>query len=136
MNAANNHAHHIVRPKTYFMVFGALIVFTLLTVAVSYVDLKAMSTVVALSIASCKALLVLMFFMHVKYTTRVVLLVVLATAAWLGVLLIGTSADYRTRPHDRGIGAQISQPIYMRQRNAVPRNLEVPVNPAANAHEH
>ena len=96
---------HIMPRKIYFMVFGCLIVLTGLTTLAAYVDLDAalgtkiipMNTVVALAIAFCKASLVALFFMHVKYSSHLVKLVVLAGLFWLAILIALTMSDYRTR---------------------------------------
>jgi len=58
---------HILPLKYYFITLGALLVLTILTVAAAYQDFGAMNLVVAMVIASIKALLVALFFMHLKY---------------------------------------------------------------------
>ena len=60
-------SEHIVPKRVYILVFAVLIAFTVLTTAVAYVDLGPFNTVVALAIAVCKASLVVLFFMHMKY---------------------------------------------------------------------
>jgi cytochrome c oxidase subunit 4 len=88
--------HHV--PKgTYYAVFGALMVLTLITVAVAFVDLGRMNVVVALAVALVKATLVVLFFMHVKYAPRLTQLVVIASIAWLVILFGITLSDYLTR---------------------------------------
>ena len=59
-----------------------------MTVAVAYIDLGALNTVVALAIACFKALIVVLYFMHVKYSTRLVKLTVIAGLYWMGILLL------------------------------------------------
>jgi cytochrome c oxidase subunit IV len=98
----SDHPHHVVPKRIYFMVFAALLVFTAITVAVAYVDLGFWSTPVALLIASVKAALVVLYFMHVRYTGKVVWAVVAASAAWLVLLLVGTVADHLTRVDEHG----------------------------------
>ncbi|MDR1989540.1 MAG: cytochrome C oxidase subunit IV family protein [Acidobacteriaceae bacterium] len=90
-------ATHIVPKKIYFAVFAALMVFTAITVAVSFVDLGPLNTVVALGIAITKATLVVLYFMHVKYSPRLTKLVVLSSLFWLVILLVMTMGDYVTR---------------------------------------
>jgi cytochrome c oxidase subunit IV len=69
--------HHV--PKSvYFVVFGALMVLTAVTVGVAFVDLGRMNVVVALVVALLKATLVVLFFMHVRYSSRLVQLVVIS----------------------------------------------------------
>jgi cytochrome c oxidase subunit 4 len=88
--------HHV--PKgTYFAVFGALMVLTVVTVAVAFVDLGRLNVVVALGVAVLKAAMVVLFFMHVKYASRQTQLVVLASIAWLVILFGITLTDYLTR---------------------------------------
>jgi cytochrome c oxidase subunit 4 len=88
--------HHVPR-GTYFAVFGALMVFTLITVAVAFVDLGRYNVVVALAVAVVKATMVVLFFMHVKYSSRLTQLVVVAAIAWLAILFVLTLSDYLTR---------------------------------------
>ena len=74
---------HISSKKLYFAVFAALLVLTYLTVAVSKVDMGSFNTIVALTIAVAKALLVVLFFMHVRHSTRLTKLVVVGGFLWL-----------------------------------------------------
>ena len=90
-------SQHIDSVKTYVLVFAALIVLTVVTTAVATVDLGPFSIVVALAIACCKMLLVSLFFMHVRHSTRLTRLVVLGGLLWLGILLILTMGDVITR---------------------------------------
>ena len=68
-----------------------------ITTAVAYVDLGAFSVVVALAIAVCKMLLVALFFMHVRHSTKLTKLVVVGGLMWLGILLVLTMTDFATR---------------------------------------
>ena len=90
-------AEHVSSPKMYVMVFLALMVLTVATVAVAYQDLGVLNDVVALAIAMTKALLVVLFFMHVKYSTRMTALTAVAGLIWLGILIALTLNDYLTR---------------------------------------
>ena len=63
----------------------------------AFVDLGAFSVVVALAIAVCKMLLVALFFMHVRHSTKLTQLVVVGGLLWLAILLFLTMADYATR---------------------------------------
>jgi len=81
----------------YIAVFLALAVGTLLTWWVSTIDLGLMNTPIALLIATIKAVLVILFFMHVIHSTRLTWVVVIASFLWLGVLFVLTFADYLTR---------------------------------------
>jgi len=88
---------HIVRKKLYILVFAILIAFTVLTTAVAYTDLGAFNTVVALAIAVCKASLVVLFFMHMKYNPGMTRIVLAAALGWLAILLALTLSDVSTR---------------------------------------
>jgi cytochrome c oxidase subunit 4 len=68
--------HHVVTPRTYIFVFITLLIFTGLTVVAAYVDLGILNPVVALAIASFKAIVVILFFMHVKFQSRLIKLTV------------------------------------------------------------
>ena len=81
----------------YFGVFAALLVGTALTVWVAYVDLGMWNTPVALAIAIVKASLVILIFMHVKYGSRLVQLMVASAFFWLFHMIVGTLADYYSR---------------------------------------
>ena len=88
-------AHSGVR--LYVAVFAALLVLTVLTVAVSYVDLGPASVVMALTIACTKALLVLLYFMHLRDSPGLVWLVALGGFFWLSILIVLTMSDVMTR---------------------------------------
>ena len=94
---AEHAQHHAVPTKIYYAIFATLMVLTGVTVAVAYVDLGPLNTVAALAIACFKALIVVLFFMHVKYSTRIVKLTVIAGLYWMGILLALTLSDYLTR---------------------------------------
>ena len=89
--------HHVVPLPVYYAVFGTLLALTGVTVAVAYMDLGAFNTVAAIAIACFKALIVVLYFMHVKYSTRLVKLTVIAGLYWMGILLALTLSDYLTR---------------------------------------
>ena len=93
--------HHIVSPKTYFAIFGALMVFTAITVAVARLDLASiwgpLNIVVALTVAVVKATLVILYFMHVRYSSRLTQVIVVAGIFWLVILLAMTLSDYLAR---------------------------------------
>lgn len=90
-------AEHVSSPWLYLWVFIALMVLTVLTVWVAYFDFGVLNDVVALAIAMTKALLVVLFFMHVKYSTRLTALTAVAGLVWLGILIGLTLNDYLTR---------------------------------------
>src|SRR3954468_19115690 len=88
---------HIVPKSVYLAIFGALMVLTVITVAVAFVDLGNLNVLVALTVAVIKATLVVLFFMHVKYASRITKLVVISSLVWLGFLFFITLSDYLTR---------------------------------------
>jgi cytochrome c oxidase subunit 4 len=89
---------HVVVPRsTYFAVYVALVVLTALTTTVAFFDLGLANPVVALSIAVFKATLVVLFFMHLKYGTRLTWVVAGASVFWLGILLLLILSDYAMR---------------------------------------
>jgi cytochrome c oxidase subunit IV len=89
--------HRIITPKTYIAVFATLLVFTGITVGAAYVDLGILNPVVALAIASFKAVVVILFFMHVKYQSKLVKMTVGAGFFTFLVLITMTLTDYMSR---------------------------------------
>jgi len=88
---------HVVPVSTYVLVFLALMVGTALTTWIAYIDLGRWNTVVALTIAVVKMLLVVLFFMHVKYATGLTRVVILAGFFWLGIMITLSLSDELTR---------------------------------------
>ncbi len=89
--------HHIVTPFQYMLVFGTLLVFTGITVGAAFVDLGVLNPIVALGIACFKAVIVILFFMHVKYQSRLVKMTVGAGFFTFIVLITMTLTDYMSR---------------------------------------
>lgn len=87
----------ITKPRTYIFVFTALIGLTGATVALSHVDLGVWHGPVGLGIAGAKAVLIVLFFMHLMRSSRLIWLVALAGLFWLGLLLALTLADVLSR---------------------------------------
>lgn len=90
-------SEHVVSRKTYFIIFGALLVLTAATVWVAYFDLGRLNVIVALSIAVLKATLVVLYFMHVRYSSKLTWVFVGAGFFWLAILVAFTLSDYATR---------------------------------------
>jgi cytochrome c oxidase subunit 4 len=88
---------HITPMWIYLAVFAALAVGTILTVVASRLDLGMWNTPIALIIATIKAVLVILFFMHVIHSTRLTWVIVIASFLWLGALFVLTFSDYLTR---------------------------------------
>jgi cytochrome c oxidase subunit IV len=91
-------SNHVVSVKLYAVIFAALVVLTLTTTGAAYIDLgRGLNAVVALAIAIVKALLVILYFMHVRYSSRLTWVFVGAGFFWLLILIGGTMHDVLTR---------------------------------------
>jgi cytochrome c oxidase subunit 4 len=88
---------HIVSPKVYYAIFIALTVLTVVTWSIAKIDLGRMNAVVALTIAVIKATLVVLYFMHVRYSSRLTWVFVGAGFFWLAIMVALTLSDYMTR---------------------------------------
>jgi cytochrome c oxidase subunit IV len=88
---------HVLPKRVYFTVFGLLLLCTYLTVQIAVFDLGELNTIAALAIAAFKASLVVLFFMHVKYSPRLTWAVAISGIFWLMILLALTMGDYVTR---------------------------------------
>ena len=88
---------HVVPIKVYFAIFAVLILGTILTVTASFFDLGSFNTPIALLIACVKATLVILYFMHVRYSMRLIWLVVIGSFAWLVIMIGITFSDYASR---------------------------------------
>lgn len=93
--------HHIVTPVQYGIVFGTLLLGTAITVGAAYVDLKVFNPIIALGIASFKAVVVILFFMHVKFQSRLIKMTVSAGFFTFLVLITMTLSDYISRAWGR-----------------------------------
>jgi cytochrome c oxidase subunit 4 len=105
---------HVVPKKLYILVFAALIVFTGLTTAVAFVNLGKWNTVAALAIAVCKASLVVLFFMHLRWSSGLMRMVLLSAFVWFAILVALTLSDEFTRqwtPVPSSWEAQIQQEV-------------------------
>jgi len=89
--------HHIVSWRVYLAILIALLIATGTTAGVSYIDLGIFNAVVALAIACTKMVLVVLFFMHVKYSTKLTKLTVFSGIFTFFVLIAMTLTDYITR---------------------------------------
>ena len=96
---------HVVPRRIYYGIFAALIILTVLTYLAATQDLDthlfglhiALNPVIALTIATTKALLVILYFMHARYSNKLTKVAVLAGFFWLGILLVMTMGDYISR---------------------------------------
>jgi cytochrome c oxidase subunit 4 len=101
MDAHAHHAdlghEHVTPLSVYFGIFGALMVLTAATVAVAYVNLGTLNVVVALGVAFFKASLVVLYFMHLKYSSKLTWVVLGSGLFWMMVLFGIIMSDYLTR---------------------------------------
>lgn len=97
MSEPTHHTHTIVPPRVYLAVFGTLLCFTALTVFASYLELGVYNAVVALAIAVIKSVLVILFFMHIRYSSRLTKLTLAAGFFTFIVLITMTLTDYMSR---------------------------------------
>jgi cytochrome c oxidase subunit 4 len=105
---------HVVPKKLYVLVFAALIVFTGLTTGVAFINLGQWNTVVALAIAVSKASLVVLFFMHLRWSSGLMRMVLLSAFVWFAILVALTLSDEFTRqwtPVPSSWEAQIQQGV-------------------------
>jgi cytochrome c oxidase subunit IV len=93
--------HHIVTPFQYSLVFVSLLVGTLITVLAADVDLGVFNPMIALGIACTKAVIVILFFMHVKYQSNLIKMTVASGFFTFIVLITMTLSDYLSRAWGR-----------------------------------
>jgi cytochrome c oxidase subunit 4 len=133
---------HVSPRTTYYAIFGSLMVLTAITVGVAFINLGALNFPVALSIAILKATLVILFFMHVKYSSRLTKLIVGGAFFFLVVLIGLTLTDYLSRgwhPGPRGTataGTSVTtpedptpRPVGQPRRTAEPAESPEPAAP-------
>jgi cytochrome c oxidase subunit 4 len=89
--------HHIIPKSIYIFIFAALLAFTILTRLLAGVDLGQWNIIVAFTIAVVKATLVLLFFMHLRWSDHLIKVVALAGFFWLAIMLVLTITDYYSR---------------------------------------
>ncbi|MGC2403443.1 MAG: cytochrome C oxidase subunit IV family protein [Acidobacteriaceae bacterium] len=97
MSTPTEHEHHIVGPKTYGLILGALLVLTATTTGAAYLDLGVLNPIIALGIACLKAVLVILFFMHIRYSSKLMMLTVGSGFFTFIVLITMTLSDYISR---------------------------------------
>ena len=97
--SAGHHAeHHVVPVRVYLTIFAALMVLTVVTVVVTGFDFGPFNLIVALGVAITKASLVVLYFMHARYSPRLTGVVIAAAIAFFVILLFLTLTDYVSRP--------------------------------------
>jgi cytochrome c oxidase subunit 4 len=97
MSEHNEHAHHIVGPGVYVVILFALLIGTGLTVWASFLELGFWNPIIALAIATTKAVLVVLFFMHVWYSSKLTKLAIISGVFMFLVLISMTLTDYISR---------------------------------------
>jgi cytochrome c oxidase subunit IV len=91
-------SEHIVPVRIYVTIFGVLLVGTALTVWAAFQDFPwQLNTIVAMTIAITKATFVVLYFMHVRYSTRLIWVILAAALFWMGIMFFFTFSDYWTR---------------------------------------
>ena len=89
--------HHVTSLGTYFFIFAALMVLTIITVAVAYQDFGAWNVPIAFGIATLKATVVVLFFMHVIHSPKITAAILVGSIVFVGILFLLTFSDYLTR---------------------------------------
>jgi cytochrome c oxidase subunit 4 len=91
-------SEHIVSVRVYITIFLALLLGTALTVVAAFYDFPwQLNTIIALTIATTKATLVVLYFMHVRYSSRLIWVIVASALFWMGILFALTFSDYWSR---------------------------------------
>ena len=90
-------SHQVIPQKIYILVFVTLICLTLITVDVAFYDLGWMNIYLAMTIATCKALIVVLYFMHVRYSPKLTWIFAGAGVFWLLIMFVLMVSDYVTR---------------------------------------
>jgi len=103
-------SEHIVSPKIYFAIFAALMAGTGITVWAAFQNFGKFNIVIALAIATIKATLVVLYFMHARYSPKRTQLVIVCSVFWLAIMLALTLADYDTRPHEGPLASANTAP--------------------------
>ena len=91
-------SEHIVSWKIYIVIFVALMLGTTITVWAAFQNFGLFNIVIALGIATMKATLVVLYFMHGRYSPKRTQLVIVCSVFWLAIMLALTLSDYQTRP--------------------------------------
>ena len=96
-HSASASSHHVIPPRVYLIIFGLLCVLTVITVVAATFDFGVFNTLVALGIATGKATLVVLYFMHARYSGALTALVIASSVAFLIILIFLTLTDYVSR---------------------------------------
>lgn len=96
-NSHDDHTHHVMSVGTYLAVFAALLILLAITVGVSFLDLGVFSRIVAVTIAAIKAGLIFTYFMHLRYSQRLVWVFAGIGFSWFVLMFVITMGDYIAR---------------------------------------
>ncbi len=88
---------HIVDKRIYYSVFGSLMLLLAATLTIAYIHLGKLNLVAAMTIAVIKAVLIMLYFMHLRYSSRLLWVFVLAGFFWMGIIFALTFSDYLSR---------------------------------------
>jgi cytochrome c oxidase subunit 4 len=97
LSEQHDHDHPRIGPRTYVVIYGALLGLMALTVLAALFDLGAANFVVAMGIATVKMVLIILYFMHVRYSDKLTWVFSAAAFLWLLIFIVGTLNDYFTR---------------------------------------
>jgi cytochrome c oxidase subunit 4 len=105
----NRVSEHIVSPKIYIVIFSSLMVGTGATVWAAFQNFGPFNIVIALGIATVKATLVVLYFMHARYSPKRTQLVIICSVFWLAIMLALTLSDYNTRsPRESRLASSVN----------------------------
>ena len=90
-------SQHVISLRTHLVIYAVLMVLLFVTIGVAYIDLRQVNAVTALVIATTKAVLIILYFMHVKFTGWLTKIFASAAFLWLGILIAFSLSDYLTR---------------------------------------
>jgi cytochrome c oxidase subunit IV len=97
VESAQAPTQHVTPRRVYYLIFGVLMLLTAVTIVVAFLNLGVLNTPIALIIATIKATLVILYFMHVRHSTRLTWVVVIVSFLFVGILFVLTFSDYLTR---------------------------------------
>jgi cytochrome c oxidase subunit 4 len=109
-NESTPHAHPTT--QLYYSIFAALMVLLVVTVAAAYVDLGQLNFALAAAIATTKAVLIILYFMHVRYSQPLTWIMAGASVAWLAILFGLTFSDYWTRERSPQLRSPEPPPVH------------------------
>lgn len=130
-----DHVPHVLSLNYYFGVFAALIMFTVITVGVSYIDLGSANLFIAMLVATCKAIMVAAIFMHLAFDKKFNALIFGFSVLFLAIFIVFTMFD----TNHRGLGgrlsgdrpAKVEEPFAgSRNEAAIKRTWQPPAEPA------